>query len=102
MDCRRETEVRGFWEEVRRWPAFWRVFWRVRSWEGEAGVVAEMVLEGEVETASSEAGVLVGMVGREGGELWKEFLRIPGELLVNGGGGRQRLAEELTLGPILA
>lgn len=42
-------------------------------------------LEGEVEIASSEMRVAgLGMVGRVGGEWWKEFFRIPRGRLVSG------------------
>jgi hypothetical protein len=76
-DWRRETEARG-WEEVRRWPAFCWVFWRVRSLAASWGVEEVGGLVGEVETAFSEMGVVgLGMVGRDGGEWWKEFFSMP-------------------------
>ena len=75
LDCRREVELRALLE-VRRWPAFWSVFWRVMSWSVE--VVAAI---GEVEMAGSWGGGLVemGMLEVFSGEVWKEeFLRMPG------------------------
>ncbi len=39
-------------EEVRRWPAFWRVFWRVMSFSemvrSRSGLVSELVGECDV------------------------------------------------------
>lgn len=57
-------EARGFWEELRRWPAFCMVFWRVRS-DAVAGRTAGV---GEVEMACSFEKVLEGMMGRDGGD----------------------------------
>lgn len=71
--------ARGSMLELRRWPAFCMVFWRVSSWSGVSDVAwAVMVLaRGEVDKACSEGGAL-GSKGRAGGEWWKEFLRMPG------------------------
>lgn len=70
--------ARGSMLELRRWPAFWSVFWSVRSCSG-VGEVAWAVIEvvrGEVRTACSEEGAL-GNEGRAWGDRRKEFLRMP-------------------------
>ena len=65
--------------ELRRWPAFCIVFWRVRSCSGVSDVdwAVTVLARGEVVKACSEEGAL-GSEGRAGGERRKEFLRMPG------------------------
>ena len=64
--------------EVRRWPAFCIVFWRVRSCSGEFDVAwaVTVFVRGEVFTSCLEEGVL-GSEGRVWGERRKEFLSMP-------------------------
>lgn len=64
--------------ELRRWPAFCIVFWRVRSCSGflEVAGAVDVLPKGEVLTACSEEGAS-GSEGRVGGERRKEFLRMP-------------------------
>ncbi len=74
LEWRRDAEVRALLE-VRRWPAFWSVFCKVRS----ESVVVAAVLGEAVAVVSRGTSAEVGRVeGSGGGEEWKEeFLRMP-------------------------
>ena len=83
LDWRRERLAWGSRLELRRWPAFCIVFWRVRSCSGVFDVAwaVTVVLRGEVLMTCSEEEGASGNAGRVGGERAKEFLRMPGNKL---------------------
>ena len=64
--------------ELRRWPAFCNVFWRVRScsWVLDVDSAVTVLARGDVRMACSEEGSL-GSDGLVGGDRRKEFLRMP-------------------------